>query len=157
MTGEDPLRTVAASSAIAAKIVGAQEGMARPRLGTFDELLEITEESLRPIASALREMVFKVDPNAFETVRLGDRAATYGVGPRKMIDGYAYVLPYKKWVNLGFYQGVELADPEGLLEGTGAKMRHVKVRSPGDVTRSAVRALVEGAFELRKAAARRMT
>ena len=78
--------------------------MAGPRLGTFDELLEITEESLRPIASALREMVFEVDPNGFETVRLGDRAATYGVGPRKMLDGYAYVLPYKKWVNLGFYR-----------------------------------------------------
>ena len=130
--------------------------MARPRPGTFDELLEITEELLRPIASALREMVFEVDPNAFETVRLGDRAATYGIGPRKMIDGYAYVLPYKKWVNLGFYQGVGLADPEGLLEGTGAKMRHVKVHSTDDVARSAVRALVEGALELRKATARRM-
>jgi len=129
--------------------------MAGPRPGTFDELLEITEESLRPIGSA-REMVFEVDPNVFETVRLGDRAATYGVGPRKMIDGYAYVLPYKKWVNLGFYQGVELADPEGLLEGTGARMRHVKVRSPDDVARSAVRTLVEGALELRKATARRM-
>ena len=87
--------------------------MARPRPGTFDELLEITEESLRPIVGALREMVFEVDPNAFETVRLGDRAATYGIGPRKTIDGYAYVLPYKKWVSLGFYQGVQLADPKG--------------------------------------------
>lgn len=130
--------------------------MADPRFGTFDELLEITEESLRPTATALRTMVFEVDPNACEVVRLGDRAATYGVGPRKMIDGYAYILPYKKWVNLGFYQGADLADPERLLEGTGAKMRHVKVRSPDDGTRSAVRALVEGAFELRKATARRM-
>ena len=131
--------------------------MAGPTLGTFDELLEITEESLRPIAKALREMVFEVDPNACETVRLGDRAVTYGVGPRRMIDGYAYVLPYKKWVNLGFYQGVQLADPEGLLEGTGVRMRHVKLRSPDDVTRSGVRALVEDAFDLRKATARRMT
>ena len=40
--------------------------------------------------------------------------------------------PTSKWVNLGFYQGVGLADPEGLLEGTGAKMRHVKIRSLDD-------------------------
>ena len=63
-------------------------------------------------------------------------------GPRKMIDGYAYILPYKRWVNLGFYQGVDLADPEGLLEGTGAKMRHVKIRSLDDAQRPEVRALI---------------
>ncbi len=54
--------------------------------------------------------------------------ATYGVGPRKMIDGYAYILPHGAWVNLGFFQGAGLADPEGLLTGTGARLRHVKVR-----------------------------
>ena len=84
-------------------------------------------------------------------VRLGDRAATYGVGPRKMLDGYAYILPHKRWVNLGFYQGVDLADPEGLLEGTGAKMRHVKIRSMDDANWTAVRLLVKGALERRKA------
>ena len=71
-----------------------------------------------------------------------------------MIDGYAYILPYKRWVNLGFYQGVDLADPEGLLEGTGAKMRHVKVRSVDEARRPAVRALVVGALERRKASGR---
>ena len=127
--------------------------MSKAQLGTFDDLLEIAEDSLRPIVTALREVVADVDPNTCEVVRLGDRAATYGVGPRKMLDGYAYILPYKKWVNLGFYQGVDLADPEGLLEGTGAKMRHVKVRSLDEAKRAAVRALVKGALERRKASA----
>ena len=76
---------------------------------------------------------------------------TYGVGPRKMLDGYAYIMPHKRWVNLGFYQGAELADPGGLLEGTGAKLRHVKIRSLDEAKRSAVRALVEGALERRRA------
>lgn len=125
--------------------------MSKAQIGTFDDLLEITEEPLRPVATALREAVFEVDPDTCEVVRLGDRAATYGVGLRKMLDGYAYILPYKRWVNLGFYQGAELADPEGLLEGTGAKMRHVKIRSVEDARRSQVRALVEGALEHRRA------
>ena len=109
--------------------------MAKAKFGTFDDLLQISEEALRPIANVLRETMFEVDQNTCEVVRLGDRAATYGVGPRKMIDGYAYILPYRKWVNLGFYQGVDLADPTGLLEGTGAKMRHVKIRSVDDAKR----------------------
>ena len=125
--------------------------MTNAKIGTFADLLEITEETLRPIVTALRDVIVDVDPDTCEVVRLGDRAATYGVGPRKMLDGYAYILPYKRWVNLGFYQGVDLADPEGLLEGTGAKMRHVKIRSVDEVNRSAIRALVVGALERRKA------
>ena len=128
--------------------------MSKAQIGTFEDLLEITEESLRPIVTALREVIFEVDPNTCEVVRLGDRAATYGVGPRKMLDGYAYILPHKRWVNLGFYQGVDLADPEGLLEGTGAKMRHVKIRSLDEARRAAVRELVRGALERRKASGR---
>jgi hypothetical protein len=125
--------------------------MPKPKFGTFDDLLQITEESLRPIAQALRDTVLEIDTNACEVVRLGENAASYGVGPRKMLDGYVYILPHKRWVNLGFYQGVDLADPEGLLEGTGAKMRHVKIRSVDDASRSAVRALITGALERRKA------
>ena len=128
--------------------------MSKAQIGTFEGLLEITEALLRPVVTALREVVFDVDPDTCEVVRLGDRAATYGVGPRKMLDGYAYILPYKRWVNLGFYQGAELADPEGLLEGTGAKMRHVKVRSVDDARRPGIRGLVEGALERRRALGR---
>ena len=66
-----------------------------------------------------------------------------------MIDGYAYILPCKKWVNIGFYQGAELADPDRLLEGTGARMRHIKVRSVEDASRPALRALVREARKRR--------
>ena len=124
--------------------------MSKTQIGTFKDLLEMTEEGLRPIVTALREVILEVDSDSCEVVRLGDRAATYGVGPRKMLDGYAYTLPYKRWVNLGFYQGAELADPERLLEGTGAKMRHVKVRSVEEARRAEVRALVGQALERRK-------
>ena len=50
---------------------------------------------------------------------LGERAATYGFGPKKMSDAYAYILPYTNWFNLGFYRGADLPNPHGLLEGTG--------------------------------------
>ena len=97
-------------------------------------------------------MILQIDPEACEVVRLGDRAATYGCGPRKMIDGYAYILPYRSWVNLGFYRGASLADPEKLLEGTGVRMRHVKMRSVEDVQRPGVRGLIREACAERRAA-----
>lgn len=123
---------------------------ARP--DSFEDLLAQTEPALRPLATRLREVVLEIDPKAVESVRLGDRSATYGVGARKMREGYCYVLPYTSWVNLGFYQGVTLPDPEGLLEGTGARLRHVKIRSLEDAQRPALRALIRAALEERRRA-----
>lgn len=120
--------------------------MPQTRFGSFDDLLELTEEPLRPVTVALRKIILEVHADACEVVRLGDRAATYGVGPRKMIDGYAYILPHGAWVNLGFYRGTKLPDPETLLEGTGTRMRHVKIHSLDDAQRPAVRALVAAAY-----------
>lgn len=87
-----------------------------------------------------------------EVVRLGDRAATYGLGPKKMSEAYCYVLPYERWVNLGFFRGAELPDPDRLLEGTGAMMRHAKIRSLEAAGTPAVRALIEAALEERTVA-----
>jgi hypothetical protein len=41
---------------------------------------------------------------------------------------------------------VGLADPEGLLEGTGRFMRHVKLRPEGDIDAGALRNLIETAY-----------
>ncbi len=128
--------------------------MPKAKFGTFDDLLQITEESVRPVAEALRKIVFEVDPNTLEVVRLGYRAANYGVGTARMSDSYPYIIPYKEWVDLGFYQGVELADPDGLLEGSGAKLRHAKIRSIHDASRPTVRVLIEDALERGKGSKR---
>ena len=126
--------------------------MTETKFGTFGDLMAITVPEMQPVAKRLREILFEVDPGSVEVVRLGDRAATFGVGPKKMSEGYAYILPYKNWVNLGFYKGAELPDPAGLLEGTGKKLRHVKVRSAEDVERPEIRRLIEEALAERKQA-----
>lgn len=126
--------------------------MSKARLGQFNDLVRLANEPLKPVVERLRQVILEIHPEACEVVRLGDRAATYGCGPRKMIDGYAYILPYKSWVNLGFYRGTSLGDPENLLEGTGARMRHVKMRSVEDVQRPGVRGLIREARAEREAA-----
>ncbi len=119
--------------------------------GSFDDLIRIAEPPLRSIMKHLRAVVLKVDPDACEVVHLGYRSATYGVGPKKMSEGYVYIMPHSRWVNLGFYNGVGLPDPKGLLEGTGARLRHVKIRSAAEVRESAVRRLIESAVKERRA------
>ena len=47
-----------------------------------------------------------------------------------------------------FARGADLADPDGLLEGTGKKARHVKLRNVADVDRPGVRTLLEEAGRL---------
>jgi hypothetical protein len=41
---------------------------------------------------------------------------------------FGYVNAFTSHVNVGFFLGASLDDPAGLLEGTGKRMRHVKLR-----------------------------
>jgi hypothetical protein len=61
-----------------------------------------------------------------------------------MSESYAYLAPKRDWVSLGFLRGTDLPDPAGLLEGTGARMRHVEVR-PGSFDPAPLRALLVAA------------
>ena len=59
---------------------------------------------------------------------------------------FAYVNAFRAHVNVGFFCGATLPDPDGLLEGTGRFMRHVKLRPGRDVDAEALRRLIETAY-----------
>ena len=59
---------------------------------------------------------------------------------------FAYVNAFTAHVNVGFFRGAELADPAGLLEGTGRYMRHVKVRPDSYVDAKALTELIDTAY-----------
>jgi hypothetical protein len=122
------------------------------RLGTFEEIIAKSDENVRAIANELRRLIDELDPDSVEVPRPGDRAASYGVGPKKMSEAYAYIMPLKDYVNLGFYHGASLADPHNLLEGTGKKLRHVKVRHLATVARPEIRELIEESIRERRQA-----
>ena len=64
---------------------------------------------------------------------------------------FAYVNAFKAHVNVGFFRGAEFADPDGLLEGTGKFMRHVKLRPDRDVDATTLMKLIETAYTDMKA------
>ncbi len=59
---------------------------------------------------------------------------------------FAYVNAFTAHVNVGFFRGAELADPNGLLEGTGKFMRHVKLRPESEVDATALMKLIDTAY-----------
>ena len=59
---------------------------------------------------------------------------------------FGYVNSFKDHVNVGFFRGAEIADREGLLEGTGKFMRHVKLRPERDFNAMALMKLIETAY-----------
>ena len=59
---------------------------------------------------------------------------------------FAYVNAFSAHVNVGFFRGAELADPDGLLEGSGKFMRHVKLRPGSEVDAAALTKLIETAY-----------
>src|SRR5262245_2889195 len=59
---------------------------------------------------------------------------------------FAYVNAFKAHVNVGFFRGAEITDPDGLLEGTGKFMRHVKLTPAGDLDATALSRLIGIAY-----------
>jgi hypothetical protein len=121
------------------------------QLGTFDDVMDGATDEVRSIARALRERIAAIHPDAVEVPRAGERSVSYGLGPKKMSEAYAYLMPQKSYVNLGFFYGTDLKDPAGILEGTGKKLRHVKVRSIGQAESQGVDALLRESISERKA------
>ena len=59
---------------------------------------------------------------------------------------FGYVDAFSAHVNVGFFHGAALDDPTGLLEGTGKRMRHVKLLWGQPVDAAALNALVAAAY-----------
>jgi len=54
---------------------------------------------------------------------------------------------YSKWINLYFFEGDTLPDPEGILQGEGSIVRSIRLTSADDLDRPAVKALMAEALK----------
>jgi hypothetical protein len=59
---------------------------------------------------------------------------------------FGYVNAFKAHANVGFFHGALLADPAGLLEGAGKRMRHVKLRPGRELDADALSDLIAEAY-----------
>lgn len=86
-------------------------------------------EAMRSCGEDVRELLHDGHPTAC----IGDAA-------------FGYVNAFASHVNVGFFLGPEMEDPQRLLEGTGKFMRHVKLKPGQEVDSTALKMLVEAAY-----------
>jgi len=107
----------------------------------FDRHLDATAPAVAGIARTLRLAVLRGFPGSVETFDRGDGLLAIGRG-RSLRDFRFAIIPHKAHVNLQLADGVELPDPDGRIEGTGKRIRHVKVQSVDDAGSDWVRRMV---------------
>lgn len=118
--------------------------------GAFEDAIEGYSLEVQLIARRLRELIIEIYPDVVEVPWPKQRIVGYGVGPKKMSEHFCYIGALSTRVNLGFFYGAGLSDPESLMEGTGKRLRHVKVRSVEQAEQSSIRDLLQLSIEERK-------
>jgi len=113
----------------------AEEGLA------FDRHVQATAPDLADIARALRLTVLDGYPDAIEWFDRSDGLLAFGSG-RSIRDFRFAIIPHKAHVNLQLADGADLPNPDGRIEGTGKRIRHVKVRSIEDAQAPWLRAAI---------------
>ena len=109
---------------------------------SFDLYLADQPPKNRAIIRALRGFVRKAAPKLEESVKWSNGCWLKDGGP------IAYVYSDTGFVQFGFLRGSALRDPKRLLEGSGAFVRHVKVRAVGDIDPKPFKALLGQAVRL---------
>ena len=107
------------------------------RAGKLGAIARRWYEHMRECGDDVRELIHDGHPTAC----VGDAA-------------FGYVNAFTAHVNVGFFLGAHLADPAGLLEGTGKNMRHVKLRPAAEIDGEALTALIRAAYARVKSQAR---
>jgi hypothetical protein len=111
----------------------------------FEKLLSKYDPRIRALAEKIRALVLDVFPDAREKTYWGWSNTWYGWS-EKTSDAVFSISPLKAHVQLYFLRGTELSDPDGLLEGTGKKLRHVNVRDAAYLKSPSLRRLMKRAI-----------
>ncbi|MGH9662743.1 MAG: MmcQ/YjbR family DNA-binding protein [Bryobacteraceae bacterium] len=104
------------------------------------EFLKPYDRATRELALAVRAVVLEELAPCCENIYDAYNAVAIGYGPTvRLKDGICHVAVYSRHVNLGFNRGAEMVDPDGLLQGSGKRARHIAIRTRADLDRPAIR------------------
>lgn len=108
----------------------------------FEKIIKGYPEEVQILARATRDKIYTILPEVTEIIWEKQKTSGYGTGPKKMSEHFSWILLSKNHVTLGFNYGTELPDPGQILEGTGEKFRHYKVKSMADLENKELTALM---------------
>jgi hypothetical protein len=119
-------------------------------LGSVEDVVALATEESRPLLLRAYDLIVAIHPDVVIVPRLGEKSLSFGFGSKKMSEAYCYLIPFAKHVNLGFFHGATI-DDQGVLEGSGKLMRHIKIRDLDQLDDPTLTALVSQAIDERRA------
>lgn len=103
------------------------------------EMAKLTREVLAKLRSRF--------PGAVEMVYDKKRGMVVGFCPDDRASNVINSIGvYSNWINLYFFEGDSLPDPEGLLQGSGHTVRDIRLDRASDLDRPAIKALMAEAL-----------
>ena len=128
----------------------AAAGRATALEADVDRLLAEHSPELQAIERALRATIRREFPDAVEQVDFGNKLIAFGRS-MKMRGLLFAIIAHQSWVNLQLADGVELPDRAGIIEGTGKRIRHIKIRSVAAASSEPVVAAIRAQLAARPA------
>src|SRR5437667_10389297 len=117
--------------------------MTHPAPADLIKFLRPYDPQVQELALKLRALVLEEMAPCYENIYDAYSAVAIGYGTSdRLSDGIFHIAVYSKGANLGFNDGATLDDPKGILEGTGNRIRHIKIRKPEDLKRPELRAYI---------------
>ena len=103
------------------------------------------EELARRILAKLRKRL----PHAMELVYDNYNALAIGFAPsERASEGIFSIAIYPKHINFFFLQGAKLPDPDGLLQGEGSVVRHIRLEDEKTLDLPEVKAMMATAMKM---------
>ncbi|MEA2662953.1 MAG: hypothetical protein QOH08_2525 [Chloroflexota bacterium] len=99
---------------------------------------------VKAVAPAATEIAYRASPTRSSTSRSMYKVCRYAIDDANVVG----IGTFPAYATLFFYRGRELDDGSGLLEGGGKDARFIRLGSPQDAERPAVKRMVRKAFTL---------
>ena len=128
-----------------------------PPPADLKKFLRPYDREVQQLALGLRALVLAEMAPCYENIYDAYSAVAIGYGTSDRLgDGVFHIAVYSRHVNLGFNDGATLADPKGILQGNGNRIRHISIKSESDLARPEIRAYIRRAKKNALAEARKL-
>ena len=108
---------------------------------TVDEYIAGLDGWKAETVTGVRQIILEAAPDSTESIKWSQPVYESN-GP------FCYMNAFKNSMNFCIWRGVDIEDPDGLLQGSGDKMRHFKIASVDDVNEKVYTNYVKQAVNL---------
>jgi hypothetical protein len=115
----------------------------------LDDFLNAFTPEIAELARRILAKLRKRLPHAMELVYDNYNALAIGFAPsERASEGIFSIAIYPRHINFFFLQGAKLPDPDGLLQGEGSVVRHIRLEDEKTLDRPDVKAMMATAMKM---------